>query len=145
VKTKVLADAAERTIAVVMDPEDEAMAQLRRFVREHGIVAARFTAVGAFSGARLGFFDLQQQEYLPIEVDEQVEVLSMMGDVSLKDGKPDVHAHVVLGRRDGTTVGGHLLEARVLPTLELMLIESPGHLARTYRPEFGLPLIDVER
>jgi uncharacterized protein len=145
VKTKVLADAAERTIAVVMDPEDEAMAQLRRFVREHGIVAARFTAVGAFSGARLGFFDLQQQDYLPIEVDEQVEVLSMMGDVSLKDGKPDVHAHVVLGRRDGSTVGGHLLEARVLPTLELMLIESPGHLARTHRPEFGLPLIDVER
>jgi uncharacterized protein len=144
-KTKVLNENGERTIAMVLDPDDEAMTRMRAFVQEQGIVAARFTAVGAFSSATLGFFDLQRKEYLPIAVGEQVEVLSMMGDVSLKDGKPDVHAHVVLGRRDGSTVGGHLLEARVLPTLELMLIDSPGHLARTYRPEFGLPLIDVER
>lgn len=144
-KTKVLNDASERTIAMILDPDDEVVEQLRRFVQEHEIAAARFTAIGAFSSATLGFFDLQRQDYLRIDVSEQVEVLSMTGDVSLKDGKPDVHAHVVLGRRDGSTVGGHLLEARVRPTLELMLVESPRYLARSYRPEFGLPLIDLER
>jgi uncharacterized protein len=144
-KAKVLNETGERTTALIFDAGDEVMTELRRFVQDHQVTAARFTAVGALSRATLGFFDLERQDYAPIEVPEQVEVLSMMGDVSLKDGNPDVHAHIVLGKRDGSTVGGHLLEASVLPTLELMLIESPTHLARTFRPEFGLPLIDLDR
>jgi predicted DNA-binding protein with PD1-like motif len=75
-------------------------------------------------------------------VPEQVEVVSLVGDVALgEDGGPKVHAHAVLGRSDGSALGGHLLEARVRPTLEVILTELPGHLQRRHDRESGLGLI----
>jgi predicted DNA-binding protein with PD1-like motif len=76
-------------------------------------------------------------------VREQVEVLSLIGDVALQDGEPKVHAHVVVGRADGSTRGGHLVEAHVRPTLELTLTESPAHLHKQFDPESDLALIRV--
>jgi predicted DNA-binding protein with PD1-like motif len=69
-------------------------------------------------------------------------VVSLVGDVALGEkGEPKVHAHVVLGRSDGSALAGHLLEARVRPTLEVILVESPGHLQRKHDDESGLALI----
>jgi uncharacterized protein len=70
-------------------------------------------------------------------------VLSLVGDIALKDDGPQVHAHVVLGKADGTAHGGHVLEAHVWPTLEVVLTESPKHLHRKFDPETGLALIDA--
>ncbi len=142
-RSKILNDDDERTIALVFDPGDEAMATLTHFAEEHGITAARLTAIGAFSRAVLGYFDWQRKDYERIPVHEQVEVVALVGDVALEDGRPKIHAHVVLGRRDGSTCGGHLLEGHVRPTLEVMLVQSPAHLARTVDTESGLALIDV--
>jgi len=142
-RSKILNDGDERTIALVFDTGDEAMATLARFADEHGITAARLTAIGAFSRAVLGYFDWQRKDYERIPVHEQVEVVALVGDVALEDGRPKIHAHVVLGRRDGSTCGGHLLEGHVRPTLEVMLVQSPAHLARTADAESGLALIDI--
>jgi len=142
-RSKILNDGDERTIALVFDSGDEAMATLARFADEHGITAARLTAIGAFSRAVLGYFDWQRKDYERIPVHEQVEVVALVGDVALEDGRPKIHAHVVLGRRDGSTCGGHLLEGHVRPTLEVMLVQSPAHLARTADAESGLALIDI--
>ena len=144
-RSKILNDGDERTIALVFDTGDEAMATLARFADEHGITAARLTAIGAFSRAVLGYFDWQRKDYERIPVHEQVEVVALVGDVALEDGRPKIHAHVVLGRRDGSTCGGHLLEGHVCPTLEVMLVQSPAHLARTADAESGLALIDIGR
>jgi uncharacterized protein len=133
----------ERTFALVFQAGDEAMKRLAEFVEEHRVGAARFTAIGALSGATLGYFDWEKKDYKKIPIDEQVELLSLLGDVALADGKPMVHAHAVLGRSDGSTRGGHLLEARVRPTLELVLVESPAHLKKRHDPESGLALIDL--
>lgn len=77
-------------------------------------------------------------------MDEQVELLAMTGNIARDDkDQPKLHAHVVLGKRDGGTVGGHLLEGQVRPTLEVVLVESPPHLRRRERPEIGLALIDL--
>ena len=89
----------------------------------------------------LGYFDWESKQYKKIPVSEQVEVLSLIGDVALKDGEPKVHAHVVLGRSDGSTRGGHLLDAHVRPTLEVILVESPVHLRKQVDEESGLALI----
>ena len=70
-------------------------------------------------------------------------MLSLIGDVAVKDGKPAVHAHVVVGRRDGSAHGGHLVEARVRPTCELVLTETPAHLQKQIDPESGLALIRI--
>lgn len=142
-KAKVLNDAPERTIALVLDRGDEVMSSLQRFATEHSLTASRVTAIGAFESAVLGYFNWNSKQYERIPIDEQVEVLSLVGDIALDGDQPKVHAHVVLGRRNGQAMGGHLLEARVRPTLELMLVESPAHLKRVCDPVSGIPLIRI--
>jgi uncharacterized protein len=133
------------TYAIVLAKGDEAMSELGRIVREQRIEAASITAIGAFERAVLGYFDWETKEYRRNPVEEQVEVLSLLGDVAVSDEGPALHLHAVLGRRDGSTVGGHLLEGHVRPTLELTLIEPPAHLRKRKDPETGLALIDLER
>lgn len=142
-RTKVINEAPERTIALVFDRGDEVMSLLTRFAADHGLSASRVTAIGAFERATLGFFDWERKDYERIPVNEQVEVLSLVGDVALENGEPKLHLHAVLGRRDGSTLGGHLLEGHVRPTLEVMLVESPGHLQRECDPVSGLALIRI--
>jgi uncharacterized protein len=133
----------QKTFALVFDTDDEFMSELTSFAKDNDLSAASLTAIGAFSGATLGYFDMEKKEYEKIPVEEQVEVLSLVGTIAPKDDEPQVHAHVVLGRSDGTTRGGHLLEAHVRPTLEVVLIESPEHLQRRTDEETGLPLINL--
>jgi uncharacterized protein len=129
--------------ALVFDKGDEPIAELEGFAREHGVTAASFTGIGAFDDVVLGYFDRGAKEYEEIPVREQVEVLALAGDVAVADGEPKVHAHVVVGKRDGTAHGGHLLRGRVWPTLEVVLTESPVELRKAYDPETGLALIDL--
>lgn len=143
-KAKVINDAPERTIALVFDSGDEVMSQLEAFAADHNLTASRLTAIGAFQRATLGYFNWERKAYERIAVDEQVEVLSLVGDIALDGAKPKVHAHVVLGRRDGSTLGGHLLQAQVRPTLEVLLIESPAHLRRVHDAHSGIALIRLD-
>lgn len=132
----------QRTFVVVLDTGDEVMACLTRLAEHEGVSAAQVTAIGAFRAAVLGFFDWERKDYDRIPVEEQTELLSLLGDVGLEDsGKPALHLHAVLGRRDGSTLGGHLLEAHVRPTLEVIITESPAHLHRRKDEETGLTLI----
>jgi predicted DNA-binding protein with PD1-like motif len=144
-KAKLLADHGLKTWALVFDAQDEVMDGLTRFASEQSVDAAQLTAVGAFARATLGYFDMDTKEYVKIPVEEQTEVLALVGDITQGEGtrenEPKVHAHVVLGQRDGTTRGGHILEAWVRPTLEVILTESPAHLRRKHDPETGLALI----
>jgi len=133
-----------RTFAVIFDKGDEARTGLTSFAQQHSVAGAHFTAIGGFSRAVLGYFDRQRKEYARILVDEQVEVLSLVGDIALTpEGRAEVHAHVVVGRSDGSTRGGHLLEGSVWPTLEVLVTDSPRHLRKTHDPETGLALINA--
>ncbi|HVS01662.1 MAG TPA: PPC domain-containing DNA-binding protein [Thermoanaerobaculia bacterium] len=130
------------TFVLVFEPGDEVIAELTAFARHHSLTASRFTGIGAFSDVTLGFFDLDDKDYLEIPVEEQVEVLSLVGNIARgPDGQPRAHAHAVVGTRDGTARGGHLLAGRVRPTLEVILTESPGRLQRELDAATGLPLI----
>ena len=142
-KSKLLHDGPLKTFAVILDTGDEFVSSLTRFAEENGLSASAFTGLGAFSDCVLGFFDMERKDYERIVVDEQVEVVSLVGDVALKDGSPKLHPHVVVSRRDGTALGGHLLEAHVRPTLEVTLTEAPAHLRRRTDEATGLPLIDI--
>jgi len=142
-RAKVINEVPERTFALIFDRGDEVVSTLERFAAEHDLSASRITAIGAFESATLGYFDLERKDYDRIPVTEQVEVLSLVGDIALADDKPKLHVHVVLGRRDGSTLGGHLLEARVRPTLELLVVDSPSYLKRVCDPVSGLALIKI--
>jgi uncharacterized protein len=143
-KAKVIEDGDAVTYVVVCDPGDEAFDTLTQFARAQDLEAAQITAVGAVSRAVVGWFDPAAKQYRRIQVDEQCEVLSLVGDVADGQDGPGVHAHVVLGLPDGTTRGGHLLEGRVYPTLEVVIRESPAQLRKVLNPDIGIALIDVD-
>lgn len=141
-KIQRLGEDGHRTYALVLETGEAVMEYLGGFAEHEQLNAASLTAIGAFSDATLAWFDWEAKEYREIPVQDQIEVLTLAGDVALgPDGDPSVHVHVICGRRDGSTVGGHLLEAHVRPTLEVMLREEPGHLRKRIDPESGLPLI----
>ncbi len=142
-KSKLIHNAPQRTFAVVFDKGDDVLENLLAFAKDHRLAAAEFTGLGALSDAVLGYFDWQKKDYKRIAIDEQVEVLSLTGNVAFADGEPKLHPHIVLGKSDGTAHGGHLLEAHVRPTLEVIVTESPAHLQRRSDPETGLALIQL--
>ncbi len=140
-KGRMINEGPPRTFVVVFDKGDEVIQGLLRFAEEHDLTASELTGLGAFSSCVLGYFDWERKDYNRIRIDEQVEVLAFIGNITTKDGKHKLHPHVVVGKSDGTAHGAHLLEAQVRPTLEVVINESPRHLERREDPETGLPLI----
>src|SRR5204863_1139024 len=129
---------------VILDAGEEAFAALTRFANAEKLAAASLTAIGAFERATVGWFDLKAKDYRKIEINQQCEVLSALGDVAIgDDGKASLHVHVVLGLSDGSTRGGHLLAGTVRPTLEVILTEVPSKLRRKKRADLGIALIDI--
>ena len=141
-KSQIL-DRQPMTYAVIFETGDEVTKGLASFAQEHRLKASHFTAIGGFQDVTLGYFDWHKKEYRRIPVHQQVEVLSLTGDVALDNGKPAVHAHVIIGKPDGSAHGGHLLEAHVRPTLEVMLVESAGEMHKSYDPLSRLDLISA--
>lgn len=132
-----------RTYVLIADPSEDAVEALSALANAEGLSAAQITAIGAFARASVGWFDRTTKEYRKIPIEEQCEVLSLVGDIALGDNGPVVHAHVVLGLSNGEVRGGHLLAGEVWPTLEVVVRESPVHLHKTEHPELGLALIDL--
>lgn len=142
-KSKLLSEGNEKTFALIFDKGDEVVENLLKFAKQQQLGGSHFTAIGALSDVTIGFFDRNLKDYQRIQIDEQVEVMSLIGDIAEGNNGAVVHAHVVVGKSDGTAHGGHLLAAHVWPTLELILIESPTHLLRRFDPEIGLALINL--
>ena len=144
-KSKLVSDGpGAQVYVVILDSGEEAFAALARFANDANLSAASLTAIGAFERATVGWFDFASKSYRKIQVDEQCEVLSAIGDVAVgDDGKASLHVHIVLGLSDGSTRGGHLLAGTVRPTLEVVLTESPARLRRKKRADLGIALIDI--
>lgn len=135
-------DGGQRTFAVILETGEEVARCLQDFARMEQVSAAQITAIGALSDAELAYFDWETKKYQKIPVREQVEVASLIGDIAVSpEGEPALHAHLVVGRRDGSALAGHLGEAHVRPTLEVIVNESPAHLRKVLDPESGLALI----
>lgn len=141
-QSKLINDGPQKTYVLVLSKGEEVVASIEAFAQQQGLTAAQLTGVGALSDVVLGFFDWETKDYEKIPVTEQVEVVSFLGDIAAgPNGKPALHPHIVVSRRDGSALGGHLLEAHVRPTLEVVLTESPAHLRKRKDPESGLALI----
>ena len=143
-KYKLINESGEKAFALIFEKGDEVITVLRTFATEQQLLASHFTAIGALRDVVLGFFDRDKKEYKRIPISEHVEVLSLTGDITMQDHMPQIHAHVVVGKSDGSAYGGHLLEGHVFPTAELILLESPKYLECWFDLETGLALIDVE-
>jgi hypothetical protein len=144
-KSKLVSDRPGAQVhVVILDSGDEAFAALTKFANEAKIAAASLSAIGAFEKATVGWFDFTSKRYKKIEVGEQCEVLSAIGDIAIgDDGKASLHVHLVVGLSDGSTRGGHLLEGVVRPTLEVVVTETPARLRRKKSADLGIALIDL--
>jgi uncharacterized protein len=128
--------------SVIFYQGDEAFSGLLEFAEKYHVTSAHFTAIGALNGATLGWFDPQRKMYKKIAIVGQHEVIGMSGDIAVYEGKPVVHAHLIVGNPDGTTEGGHLLKANVSPTLEVMVTVDPVTMQKRIDPATDLTLID---
>ena len=132
---------SERSFAVVLEPGEEATASLLKFARAQNVHAAQISAIGAFSRVVLGFFEFKRRDYRRIVLDEQVELVSLLGNLAREGDDAKLHCHVVVANREGKAFGGHLLEGIVKPTLEAVAIDTPAHLRRRLDPATGLALL----
>lgn len=143
-KSKLVAANGEKTYVLVFDKGDEVVSTLKRFADENQLAASHITGIGAFSDVTTGYFDRETKKYIENPVHEQCELLSLIGDIAEgPDGEPALHMHVVVGLRDSTTRGGHLLKGLVFPTLEMTLVEAPAELHKKMDSEVQLPLISL--
>lgn len=140
---KLLNDDKQKTYAIVLDSGEEAMEQILAFANEKKIAASQFTAIGALSETTVGFFDFSIKDYKKIHFNQPMEVLSLIGDITILKDEYKVHGHIVLAKEDGDAYGGHLMKGIVHPTLEIILTGSPAYLQRKMDKDAGIPLIKI--
>jgi predicted DNA-binding protein with PD1-like motif len=138
---ELLSDGDVKTYLLVFRTGQEVMKGLLAFARKHKLVAGHLTGIGAVSDAVIGYFDPQTKSYWRLHEKGQAEILSLTGNLDLYDNQPFLHVHVALGRSDGSARGGHLFEATVRPTVELVLTAYSKPVRRKVDPETGLPLL----
>jgi predicted DNA-binding protein with PD1-like motif len=142
---KVVKDTPEEKVyAIVFLKGDEVLSGLTDFAIANHVNDAHFTSIGAISSATLAWLDLPNKIYHAIPVSEQVEVLALTGDIATFNSKPVVHMHAVLGKHDGTTVGGHVFELNVNPTIEVFLTANTTPLTKRPDDASGMKLIDPQ-
>jgi uncharacterized protein len=141
VRSKLLSEEPQRTWLLVYEHGDAVVEGLTSFARDRTVSGGRLWGIGALDRAELGFYRVERKDYDRFTLQEELELLALNGNVSTTDEGPRIHAHVVVGRSDGTAHGGHLFEATVGPTLEVFLLESPAEIRREMDEEFRLPLI----
>ena len=144
VKVKLLSDSvgSTKTYMLVFAPGDEILSGLYEFAEKYKVKSAHFTAIGDTYSAKIGWFDRAKKMFRVNVINQQSEITSMIGDIAIYNGKPVVHAHINLAAEDGTVRGGHLLEAFVAPTLEIILTVEPATLYKKFNADFGGALID---
>jgi predicted DNA-binding protein with PD1-like motif len=143
VKVKLISGSGlTKTYILVFAPGDEIMSGLNEFAAKYHVTSAHFTAIGDAETARIGWFDTSKKMFKVNVISTQSEVTSLIGDIAWYNGKPAVHAHINLAAEDGTVRGGHLLEAFVSPTLEVIMTVEPRPMYKKLNGGFNIPLID---
>ena len=132
---------AHRDHLLILDPDDEFVASLTDFAKKNRIEGGSFSAIGAFQAATIAYWNRETKEYENIEVAEQVEVLALSGSIARSSDDVKIHAHAVLGRRYGSTTGGHLMRGVVFPTLEIFVVDYGTKLTRRKDDKTGLWLL----
>ena len=114
---------------------------IEEFCKKALIQMATFSVIGAVSSATIGAYDQKQQVYVTFKEEAPLEIVSCIGNVSLKDGKPFIHAHILLADEQGKTIGGHLFSETIIYAGEINLQELTGKpMERTYDNDTGLML-----
>jgi predicted DNA-binding protein with PD1-like motif len=130
-------------VQVRFESGEQVAASLLAWLKAEGIGFATMTGLGAVSSATVSYWNGETEEYEQHDLDDQMEVVSLIGNVSIKEGEPFTHIHVTLGRRDLSIIGGHLNDATVRPNLELWVRPEAQAVERTLDESCGLYLMHL--
>ncbi|WP_322052981.1 PPC domain-containing DNA-binding protein [Paraburkholderia bannensis] len=133
----------ERTWILLFAPGDKLMAGLAQWAEEKRIASAELRGWGNFVTALFGWYDVDKQAFVNIAIDERTDVTGLVGNIATVAGVPQPHLHGAVANREGVVRGGHLIEGKVGLEIELFVTEYFVPLAKTYRPEVGLNLLDL--
>jgi predicted DNA-binding protein with PD1-like motif len=133
-----------KEFVLIFTKGDEVLSGISDFAIKNHITSARFTGIGALKSATTAWFDLQKKSYKLNQVNQQVELVSLIGDIALFNNQPAIHAHLSIGLPDGSTRGGHLIEAICYPTVELFMTAFSTPLQKELDKETDLKLIHPE-
>jgi len=133
---------SKRIIVAKLERGEDLLDSLAALAEKHGVVSAFFSGIGALSAANIGFFE--KGEYKPIRLESDLEVVSCLGNISYRNGEVAVHAHMVVGDRNGNAFGGHVLEGCIVSvTFEVFLVEIDRRIERAKDKVTGLFLLDL--
>ncbi|HET6204430.1 MAG TPA: PPC domain-containing DNA-binding protein [Planctomycetota bacterium] len=127
-----------------LDLGEEIGATLNRFLEENRIRCGSVQGIGALRDLELGFIDTAKKTYVRKSFPEEMELLSLTGNASLKEGRSFLHAHVVASNREFRVVGGHFFSGKVSGTAEVFVTSVSGvEVVRRHRPELGIFDLDL--
>lgn len=131
----------DKTYLIVLGKNDDVIAGLYDFVEKNKVKGAHFKAIGAVGAAALAFYDKDKGAYLVKKLPKQLEIVSLTGNVAVnKAGKPMVHSHAVVSKKNGSCIGGHVIYASAWPTLEILLTVTDKPMVKYKDAETGLSL-----
>jgi uncharacterized protein len=121
------------------------LTEITRLCAEQNIHIGRVEAIGAVQKARVGYYHQQTKKYEFIELNEHLEITALIGNVSIKDNKPIIHAHITLSDNKGNTYGGHLAPGTIVFVCEFILETFVGPVyTRGLDEVTGLPLWTIK-
>ena len=133
------------TFVIRLEKGDDILPSLRRFAAKKRIGAGVFEGIGSLNTAKLGHYDFHTKNYKFEVFSEDLEILSLSGNIATMDNAPLPHAHVTLGKRDFSVIGGHLDEGSFANMVEIGLSSLPGKLVKSRDEEVGLNLLQLRR
>jgi predicted DNA-binding protein with PD1-like motif len=146
VKVKLLSqNGPVKTYAIIFAKGDEVISGLTEFAQKYNVTSAHFTAIGDATSARVGWYEQNKKMFKVIHINEPAEITSLIGDIAINEGKPVVHAHINLADKNGMVHGGHLLQAFIFPTLEVMMTVESATMYKKLDAESGANVIDADK
>jgi len=135
---------SERIIIGKVEPDEDLMDSIIKMVKKHNIKSGFINGIGALKKFTLGYFEIDTKNYKMETFNENVELITCMGNITYKDDEPIIHLHVSLGRRDYSIIGGHLSKPSIVSvTGEVSIFETDKKFYRANDPQFDLSLLNV--
>jgi len=132
------------TFIVRLEIGEELCECLLSLAEKEGIGIAEISGIGAASSAQAGIFDAASKSYVPVETEDYMELVSLTGNLTRKDGRPYLHVHALLADPvSGKSLAGHLTRLVIGATAEIFVRVLPGEAGRMVCGETGLNLMDV--
>lgn len=133
-----------RVIIGKIEPDEDLINSIINLVKEYKIKSGLVNCIGALKKITIGYFDIESKEYLTRTIEEYVELVSCIGNITFKDENPIIHLHASIGARDYSIIGGHLIQPSIVSiTGEVFILEIDRKIKRATDPQFGLSLLAI--